>query len=70
MQAKRKEMNLDMESKIELSVWVEGLELANDEWEHVKSETRAGNASLNEGDVHNDAENFKVDGTSVMFYLS
>ena len=70
VQAKRKEMNLDMESKIELSVWVEGLELANDEWEHVKSETRAGNASLNEGDVHNDAENFKVDGTSVMFYLS
>ena len=70
VQAKRKEMNLDMESKIELSVWVEGLELANDEWEHVKSETRAGNASLNEGDAHNDAESFEVDGTSVMFYLS
>ncbi len=70
VQAKRKQLDLEVEATIELSVWVDGMELADDDWEHVKSETRAGRASLNEGKSPTDTETFEVDRTNVMFYLS
>jgi isoleucyl-tRNA synthetase len=70
VQAKRKQLDLEVEATIELSVWVDGMELADDDWEHVKSETRAGRASLNEGKSPADTETFEVDRTNVMFYLS
>jgi len=70
VQAKRKQLDLDVEATIGLSVWVDGLDLADDDWEHVKSETRAGIASLNEGKHPADIEAFKVDQANVTFYLS
>jgi len=70
VQAKRKELDLDVESTIELSVWIEGSELGDDDWEHVISETRAGTASLNDSDAPLEAESFEVDGSRVSFYLS
>ena len=69
IQAKRKEMDLQVESSIKLSVWVEGLTLENSDWEHVVTETRAGQHSLNEGQAADDANLFEVDGATVSFIL-
>jgi len=70
IQAKRKELDLNLESTIELDIWVDGIELADSDWLHVKNETRAGNASLNDGDPHPESDSFEVDGTSVAFHIS
>ena len=69
IQAKRKEMDLRVESSIRLSVWVEGLTLENSDWEHVTTETRAGEHSLNQGKKPSDADTFEVDGTTVSFQI-
>jgi isoleucyl-tRNA synthetase len=69
VQAKRKEMNLKVESSIILSVWVEGLELKSSDWEHVVTETRAGEHSLNEEKPPSDADTFEVDGTTISFQI-
>jgi isoleucyl-tRNA synthetase len=69
IQAKRKEMDLRVESSISLSVWVEGLTLENSDWEHVTTETRAGEHSLNQGKKPSDADTFEVDGTTVSFQI-
>jgi isoleucyl-tRNA synthetase len=69
IQAKRKEMNLQVESSISLSVWVKGLALENSDWEHVIIETRAGEHSLNEGKPPSNADIFEVDGTTVSFQI-
>ena len=69
IQAKRKEMDLQVESSISLSVWVEGLTLENSDWEHVTTETRAGEHSLNQGKKPSDADTFEVDGTTVSFQI-
>jgi len=65
VQAKRKDLDLDVEASITLAVWVDGLELAEADWAHVQSEVRAGAASLNEGAASGDS--FQVDGVSVTF---
>jgi hypothetical protein len=65
VQAKRKDLDLDVEASITLAVWVDGLELAEADWDHVQSEVRAGAASLNEGAASGDS--FQVDGVSVTF---
>jgi hypothetical protein len=70
VQAKRKQLDLEVEATIQLSVWIDGMELADDDWEHVKSETRAGRALLNEGKSPTDTETFEIDRTNVTFYLS
>ncbi len=70
VQAKRKQLDLDVEATIGLSVWVDGIDLAEHDWGHVKSETRAGTVSLNEGKHPSDAESFEVDQANVKFYLS
>ena len=69
IQAKRKEMDLQLESSIGLSVWIDGIELENSDWEHVITETRAGGHSLNEGNPSSDADIFEVDGTTVSFEI-
>ena len=69
IQAKRKEMDLQVESSINLSVWIDGIELENSDWEHVTTETRAGKHSLNEGEPSSDADIFEVDGTTVSFEI-
>jgi hypothetical protein len=65
VQAKRKDLDLDVEASIKLAVWVDGLELADADWAHVQSEVRAGVASLNEGAAAGDS--FQVDEVSVSF---
>ena len=70
VQAKRKELDLDVESTISLSVWVDGIELSDDDWNHVQRETRAGEASLNSGKPDPGTDSFEVDGASVSFLIS
>ena len=69
IQAKRKEMDLQVESSINLSVWVEGMVLEDSDWEHVVTETRAGENSLNDGKPSSAADVFEVDGTKVSFEI-
>ena len=69
IQAKRKEMDLQVESSINLSVWVEGMNLEEGDWEHVVTETRAGEKSLNEGEPSSEADVFEIDGTTVYFEI-
>ena len=68
VQAKRKEINLDVEALIELNVWIEPDELLFDnDWSHIQIETRAGNAGINQGDIPEEIGNFEVDGIEVNF---
>ena len=67
IQSKRKELDLEVEESISLSVWIEGAELADEDWAHVQTETRSGIAALNEGVVPSDADAFEVDGITVSF---
>ncbi len=67
IQSKRKDLDLEVEEGISLSVWIDGAVLADEDWTHVQSETRASTASLNEGDVPSGADSFEVDGTKVTF---
>ncbi len=69
VQAKRKELDLQVESSIELSLWVRGIDLGESDWDHVKSETRAGKCYLNEGDPIEGSDNFEIDGTKVFFQI-
>ena len=69
IQAKRKELDLQVESSIVLSVWIEGMELEDRDWQHVTSETRAGEFSLNEGEPSEESDKFEVDGTIVHFQI-
>ena len=69
IQAKRKELDLQVESSIVLSVWIEGMELEDRDWRHVTSETRAGESSLNEGEPSEESDKFEVDGTIVHFQI-
>jgi len=70
IQSKRKELDLAVENSISLSVWIEGAELADEDWAHVQSETRAGSAALNEGTAPTEADSFEVDGIAVAFSVS
>ena len=65
VQSKRKDLDLDVEATINLSVWIDGLDLSDSDWDHLQSEVRAGSASLNQGIAKGD--NFEVDGVSVTF---
>ena len=67
IQSKRKELDLAVEDTIALSLWIDGGELADEDWSHVQSETRAGSAVLNEGAAPPDADSFEVDGIGVTF---
>ena len=69
IQAKRKELDLQVESSIVLSVWIEGMELDDRDWQHITSETRAGESSLNEGEPSEESDKFEVDGTIVHFQI-
>ena len=65
VQSKRKDLDLDVEATINLSVWIDGLDLSDSDWDHLQSEVRACSASLNQGIAKGD--NFEVDGVSVTF---
>tara|TARA_Y100000994_G_scaffold225591_1_gene208040 strand:- start:226 stop:1068 length:843 start_codon:yes stop_codon:yes gene_type:complete len=70
VQAKRKDLDLEIEATISLSVWTEGLDLSKGDWERLVTETRASNFTINEGDYPEVSEEFGVDGVSVRFVIS
>ena len=70
IQSKRKDLDLAIEDSISLSVWIEGAEMADEDWVHVQSETRSGSATLNEGSAPNEADSFEVDGITIVFRVS
>ena len=70
VQAKRKDLDLEIEATISLSVWTDGLDLHEGDWKRLVSETRASNFSMNEGEFPADSEKFDVDGVSVRFVIS
>ena len=67
IQSKRKDLNLDVEAMIQLSVWIDGLILNDEDWKHVQNETRAGNAHLNQGEIPKGADMFSVDNVTIFF---
>ncbi len=69
VQAKRKTLDLDIEAKISLSVWIEESELFDADWEHVKIETRTEIGTLNAGKPDENSESFMVDQTRIFFQI-
>ena len=69
VQAKRKELDLQVESSIEISLWVLGIDLEDTDRDYIKSETRTGKLYLNEGDPIESADKFEVDETEVFFRI-
>jgi len=69
VQAKRKEINLDVEAAIKLDVWVDGQNVFENDWSHIQTETRAGIANLNEKNIPKNADVFEVDGIEVKFIV-
>tara|TARA_A100001037_G_scaffold306172_1_gene349682 strand:- start:39 stop:3221 length:3183 start_codon:yes stop_codon:yes gene_type:complete len=72
VQQKRKDLDLDVDATIELTVWLgEGNpELNPDDWKHLQSETRAEAATLNQGDGPEDADSFTIDNSVITFQIS
>ena len=70
VQAKRKDINLDVESLINLNVWISEINLFDNDWSHIQIETRAGIAGINQGEISEDSEYFEVDGIGVYFSLN
>lgn len=69
IQAKRKDLDLDIEATISLSVWLDGASISDSDWSRVITETRAESAALNEGAANIDAITFEVDGVDVAVHI-
>ena len=70
IQAKRKELNLEIEANIDLEIWMSNApELFGDDKQWIVNETRASGVIFHpEGDdISSNADNFEVDGTTVSF---
>lgn len=69
VQAQRKALDLAIEDRIALEVWLPdgALELADDDWRWVQSETRAVDAKLHRKAAPKRAERFEVDGVALGF---
>jgi len=72
VQQKRKDLSLELEASITLSVWLgEGNpDLSEADWAHVQRETRAGSASLSSGEGPSEADSFSVDDAEVRFTVN
>ena len=73
IQAKRKDLNLDIEATIELEVWMENAPaLFESDQEWIISETRASKATFHPtGDSSTpNCDNFEVDGSKISFTVS
>ena len=73
IQAKRKDLNLDIEATIELQVWMENApELFQADQDWIISETRASSAIFHTdgNSTYATAESFEVDGTKIYFIVS
>ena len=69
IQAKRKDLDLEIEATINLSVWIEDGKLSNRDWERVVSETRSEKAYLNEGVANDKSIEFEVDGVKISVHI-
>ncbi len=69
IQAKRKDLDLEIEATINLSVWIEDGKLSNRDWERVVSETRSEKAYLNEGVANDNSIEFEVDGVKISVHI-
>jgi len=71
VQSKRKDLDLDLEDTITLTVWLaeESPKLESKDWEYVKSETRASSAELSYSKPSKKSDNFEVDGINLYFSL-
>ena len=71
VQAKRKDLDLDLEDTIRLTVWLgEGSpELMANDWEYVQNETRTSDANLNQGNGDETSQEFDVDGVKIHFNI-
>ena len=73
IQAKRKDLNLDIEATIKLQVWMENApELFQADQDWIISETRASSAIFHTdgNSTSATAESFEVDGTKIYFIVS
>ena len=71
VQSKRKDLDLDVEVTIDLTVWLtKGCpKLESKDWEYVKSETRAEPAKLSYSKPLETSVKFEVDGETLFFSL-
>ena len=71
VQSKRKDLDLDMEVTIDLTVWLtkDCPKLESKDWEYVKSETRANPAELSYLKPLGTSDKFEVDGETLFFSL-
>ena len=69
IQAKRKDLDLEIEASINLYVWIEGGKLSDLDWERVVSETRSEKAYLNEGVANDNSIEFEVDGVKISVHI-
>ena len=71
VQSKRKDLDLDLEDTITLTVWLtdKSPKLESKDWEYVKSETRASSAELSYSKPSKKSDNFEVDGINLYFSL-
>ena len=70
VQQKRKDLDLDVEASISLTVWLDegNSELLGGDWDHIVSEVRAKDAILDQGgQAPENSESFEVDGVSIHF---
>ena len=71
VQSKRKDLDLDLEVSIDLTVWLEesSPKLNPEDWEYVKSETRANPADLSYSKPSKNSDEFEIDGETICFSL-
>jgi len=71
VQQKRKDLDLDVDASIELTVWLgEGNpELFDADWAHVQSETRANAGNLELGSGPDDVDSFTIDDATISFQI-
>ena len=72
IQQKRKDLGLDIEENIELTVWLgEGNpELLDNDWRHLQNETRAGVATIKSGEGLENSDEFEVDDCKIYFKVN
>ena len=73
IQAKRKDLNLEIEATIGLEVWLENApELFESDRDWIISETRASKTNFHSGgdSINAEAEQFEVDGAKISFIVS
>ena len=72
VQQKRKDLNLEVDATITLSVWLGdgNPDLLEPDWAHLQTEVRAANATLNDGPTPDNADQFDVDGANIRFIIN